>query len=150
MGVTFAFLSPQTIIVVVVVALLVFGPHKMPELMRQLGQALREFKKMSGDVQNAFSIDEHLSYDRYDPPSYSYTHSTTSYEPLDQYQAYPEDEVKALPAAESASDAEEAEPEKPKRKRAPRKKKTETDVAEASAPQETTHTNPSEKAEDKE
>ncbi|MGC4046611.1 MAG: twin-arginine translocase TatA/TatE family subunit [Armatimonas sp.] len=169
MGVTFAFLSPTTIIIVVIVALLVFGPHKMPELMRQLGQALREFKKMTGDVQNVFSLDDHLSYDRYDPPSYSYTHPTTHYEPLDQYQPEPEDEVKALPALESdmvdkatdvtatetAEATGEAALEKPKRKRAPRtttprKKKVETQVTEASAPEETIHTTSSEQTEDKE
>lgn len=117
MVVPFAFLSPTTMIVVVIVALLVFGPHKMPELMRQLGQALREFKKMSGDVQGMFNIDDHLSYDRYEPPSYTYSPPVTSYEPLDQYH---HDEV-----AEPEHPALEAAPaieEKPKRKRAPRKK----------------------------
>jgi sec-independent protein translocase protein TatA len=146
MGVTFAFLSPTTMIVVVIVALLVFGPHKMPELMRQLGQALREFKKITGDVQGVFNVDDHLHYDRYDPPSYSsYSHPT--YEPLDQYQPDAEhsEEIKALPATEDA-----AEPEKPKRKRAPRKKPT-TEVAEAPAPEETdTIVKPSETTEDKE
>ena len=100
-------------------ALLVFGPHKMPELMRQLGQALREFKKMSGDVQGVFSLDDHLSYDRYEPPSYTYSPPVTSYEPLDQYHE-PE-----LPALEPTVVAEE----KPKRKRAPRKKADEVAVA---------------------
>ncbi len=141
MGVTFAFLSPTTMIVVVIVALLVFGPHKMPELMRQLGQALREFKKITGDVQGVFNVDDHLHYDRYDPPSYSsYSHPT--YEPLDQYQPEPEhpEEIKALPAAEETA-------EKPKRKRAPRKKKIETEAIEAPTPEET---KPSETTEDKE
>ena len=130
MVVPFAFLSPTTMIVVVIVALLVFGPHKMPELMRQLGQALREFKKMSGDVQGVFSLDDHLSYDRYEPPSYTYTPPVTSYEPLDQYH----DQVSEPehPALEAAPVAEE----KPKRKRAPRKK-AETVVEEASSVEET-------------
>ncbi len=142
MGVTFAFLSPTTMIVVVIVALLVFGPHKMPELMRQLGQALREFKKITGDVQGVFNVDDHLHYDRYDPPSYSsYSHPT--YEPLDQYQPEAEhpEEIKALPAAEETA-------EKPKRKRAPRKKPTESvEAIEAPTPEET---KPSETTEDKE
>jgi sec-independent protein translocase protein TatA len=142
MGVTFAFLSPTTMIVVVIVALLVFGPHKMPELMRQLGQALREFKKITGD--------DHLHYDRYDPPSYSsYSHPT--YEPLDQYQPEPEhpEEIKALPAAEGVAEA--VEPEKPKRKRAPRQKKIETEAIEAPALEETNPiVKPSETTEDKE
>ena len=115
MVIPFAFLSPTTMIVVVIVALLVFGPHKMPELMRQLGQALREFKKMTGDVQGVFNMDDHLSYDRYEPPSYSYTPPVTTYEPLDQYHV----EEPEHPALEAPPIAEET----PKRKRAPRQKK---------------------------
>jgi sec-independent protein translocase protein TatA len=116
MVIPFAFLNPTTVIIVVIVALLVFGPHKMPELMRQLGQALREFKKITGDVQGVFSLDDHLSYDRYEPPAYSYTPPPTSYEPLDQYH----DEHAELehPVLEATPVVEE----KPKRKRAPRKK----------------------------
>ena len=117
MVIPFAFLSPTTMIIVVIVALLVFGPHKMPELMRQLGQALREFKKMSGDVQGVFNLDDHLSYDRYEPPSYTYSPPVTSYEPLDQY--HDEHAEPEHPALEATPVVEE---EKPKRKRAPRKK----------------------------
>ena len=38
------------IIVVVVIALLVFGPNKLPDLARQAGEAMRELRKVQGSV----------------------------------------------------------------------------------------------------
>lgn len=37
--------SPAQIIAILVVALLLFGPRKLPELARGLGQSVREFKR---------------------------------------------------------------------------------------------------------
>jgi TatA/E family protein of Tat protein translocase len=36
--------------VIFVVALLVFGPHKLPELARSLGKSLAEFRRASNDL----------------------------------------------------------------------------------------------------
>ena len=56
----FAFLGTQEIVVVLVIALIVFGPQKLPEIGRQVGSAMRELRKMTGDVQRALDFDEHL------------------------------------------------------------------------------------------
>ena len=85
-----AMISTQTLIIILVIALIVFGPQKLPEIGRQIGSAMRELKKMSGDVQRALDIDGHNGYDyynhsSYDSTSYSYTPPVTSPEPLDQY-----------------------------------------------------------------
>lgn len=83
---TFAYLGMQTIIIILVLVLLVFGPQKVPEIGKQIGGALRDLKKMSNEVQQAFDIDEHLSYDRYEPPTYEYHPPVeTTPMPLDQY-----------------------------------------------------------------
>lgn len=37
--------GPAEIVVVLVVALLVFGPTKLPQLARAMGQAVREFRE---------------------------------------------------------------------------------------------------------
>ncbi len=42
------------IILIVIVALLVFGPDKLPELAKQVGKGMRELKKASNDLQNSF------------------------------------------------------------------------------------------------
>ena len=40
-------LGPMEIVLIVAVVLLLFGGRKIPELMRGLGQGMREFKKAS-------------------------------------------------------------------------------------------------------
>lgn len=42
-------LSPMHLAIVLIIALLVFGPQKLPEIGRGLGQAIREFKRASRD-----------------------------------------------------------------------------------------------------
>jgi Tat protein translocase TatB subunit len=41
-------------IIILVVALLVVGPSKLPELARTLGKAFTEFRKMADDVKETF------------------------------------------------------------------------------------------------
>lgn len=48
----FAFLGPWEIAGILVIALLMFGAKKLPELARGLGQGIKEFKKASRDVQS--------------------------------------------------------------------------------------------------
>jgi sec-independent protein translocase protein TatA len=54
--------GPLEILVVLVVALVVFGPTKLPELGRQVGRGYREFRKFQqgirDDIEGAFRDDE--------------------------------------------------------------------------------------------
>lgn len=103
------FIGTQTLIIVMVIALLVFGPQKLPEIGRQIGQAMRELKKMSGDMTKALDLEQHVSMDtNYNYGSYSnYTDSSTYKEPMDQYglsdsHAYtPDGELQLEPAPPS-------------------------------------------------
>ena len=47
----FGSLGAPELIVIFVVALLVFGPSKLPELGKSLGEAIRGFKKAINDVE---------------------------------------------------------------------------------------------------
>ena len=40
------------ILVILVIALVVFGPKKLPEMGRSLGKAIREFKSAGNDLQD--------------------------------------------------------------------------------------------------
>jgi TatA/E family protein of Tat protein translocase len=50
-----AFFSPVDMAIVMAVALVVFGPAKLPEVGRQLGQALRELKKLTSDLTDSIN-----------------------------------------------------------------------------------------------
>ena len=43
-------LGPAEILVILVVALMVFGPNRLPELARQVGKAVREFRSLQEDL----------------------------------------------------------------------------------------------------
>jgi TatA/E family protein of Tat protein translocase len=43
------------LMVILVVALLVFGPTKLPELARSLGRGLAEFRRASSDLRQSFA-----------------------------------------------------------------------------------------------
>lgn len=43
-------LGIQELILIVVIALIVFGPKKLPELGRSVGKALGEFRRASNDI----------------------------------------------------------------------------------------------------
>ena len=43
-------IGPLEIAVVLLIALLVFGPNRLPELARQVGGALRELKRIQGNL----------------------------------------------------------------------------------------------------
>jgi sec-independent protein translocase protein TatA len=47
-------LGPAEILVILVVALLVFGPNKMPEIARQLGRGMRELRRMQQHLSSEF------------------------------------------------------------------------------------------------
>jgi sec-independent protein translocase protein TatB len=43
-------LGPEKIILILVVALIVFGPQRLPEIARQVGAAMRELRRMQDTV----------------------------------------------------------------------------------------------------
>ena len=46
------------LLIVLVLALIVFGPQKLPELAAQLGKAIRQFRKVTQDLTSQLEIDE--------------------------------------------------------------------------------------------
>lgn len=50
--------GPAELIVVLVIALLVFGPKKLPEIGRGIGSAIREFKRASRDLMSYIDAPE--------------------------------------------------------------------------------------------
>jgi TatA/E family protein of Tat protein translocase len=50
-------LSPTEILFILVIALIIFGPRKLPELGRSLGQGLAQFRKASEDFKRSWEED---------------------------------------------------------------------------------------------
>jgi TatA/E family protein of Tat protein translocase len=46
----FGNIGPAELVLIFIIALLVFGPKKLPEIGRSVGKALREFKKTSEEI----------------------------------------------------------------------------------------------------
>ena len=69
--IAFLDLNPIHVGLVLLLALLLFGPNKLPEMGQQLGRALRELKKAGSELTNSFNTDhepEHKPYDYGYPP----------------------------------------------------------------------------------
>ena len=67
--------GPAEILVILIVALLVFGPQRLPEVGRQVGAAVRELRKMQDSVRGELDMVLH--------PEHGTRSSDTSYEPGD-------------------------------------------------------------------
>jgi TatA/E family protein of Tat protein translocase len=63
----------QEILVLMVMALLVFGPDKLPDLGRRLGRAMREFRRASDDFRSTIETNLQIHEDSILPPSASVT-----------------------------------------------------------------------------
>lgn len=48
------------LIVILVIALIVIGPKKLPELARGLGKGMAEFKKATQEIKESLDVDEEL------------------------------------------------------------------------------------------
>jgi len=60
------------LIVIMVIALIIFGPRKLPELGRSLGRSLNEFKRASNELKHTLDeeirVEEQKSTDRQRAP----------------------------------------------------------------------------------
>ena len=48
-------MGPMELMVILVLALIVFGPGKLPEIAGQVGRAVRDFRRMTGDLSSEFN-----------------------------------------------------------------------------------------------
>jgi TatA/E family protein of Tat protein translocase len=90
-------LSFSEIALIVVIALVVFGPKKLPELSRTIGKALAEFRKASAELRSAMET-EMRELERHTRE-------------MDQKQNAPAEESKALPAYDPSMQTNSNEPD---------------------------------------
>jgi TatA/E family protein of Tat protein translocase len=87
------------IIVILLVALLVFGPHRLPEVGRQVGAAMREMRRIQDTVRGELDMVLHpehgtSSSDRTDEPGdhgeFSHDDTSEAYAPASYTETTPE------------------------------------------------------------
>src|SRR5689334_6014881 len=65
-------IGPAEILVILFVALLVFGPHRLPEVARQVGTAMRHLRQIQdtvrGELDSVLNPDVTPSFDQTEPP----------------------------------------------------------------------------------
>jgi len=68
----FGSIGMPELIIILTIALIIFGPRKLPELGRSLGKSLGEFKRASNELRNTLDeeirIEEQRNTERAAPP----------------------------------------------------------------------------------
>ena len=60
----FGSIGMPELIIIFVIALIIFGPRKLPELGKSLGRSLNEFKKASNDLQSTLEQEIRLEEEK--------------------------------------------------------------------------------------
>jgi len=89
----FGSIGMPEMIIILVIALIIFGPRKLPELGRSLGKSLAEFKRASNELKNTLEEEIRLDEQRTTieaqkataPPAATSTHESVS--PVPDHQA---------------------------------------------------------------
>jgi len=133
-------LSMPHLVIIFLVALLVFGPEKLPELARTFGKAMAEFRRATGDLRAGFEehmreleretrISEAMKQQANPPPRQPAAETATQAGTLPEPPAINESPVPALPdfaqavapAAVPGSDASSPASDPPTHEPAPEK-----------------------------
>ncbi len=69
------------LVIIFTIALIIFGPRKLPELGKSLGKSLAEFKRASNELKNTLDeeirMEERKSEDRQEPPRVAEFHDAS-------------------------------------------------------------------------
>ncbi len=108
----FGSIGMTELIVIMVVALVVIGPKRLPELARTLGKALGDFKRATSDFQNSFSVEDDYDLDVLDEEAKEKDKKTGA-EESDEGDADEDHDGEGDEAAEQISEPDRTETQEP-------------------------------------
>lgn len=65
----FGSIGMPELVVIFIIALIIFGPRRLPELGRSLGRSIHEFKRASNDLRNSLEEEIRLDEQKTSPPT---------------------------------------------------------------------------------
>lgn len=101
-------IGPMELVLILVVALLVLGPKRMPDLARTLGRGLSEFRRASNDLRQSLALDE-IQNELRD----GLTGAGTIHKPLKKPVKKPEEDDRPAQAGDDLDPGEEPEAKHP-------------------------------------
>jgi Tat protein translocase TatB subunit len=101
----------QEMLLIMVLALLVFGPSRLPELGKMIGRAMREFRKASDEFRS--TVETNLKINEIDPDPSTSTVAPVDLEPSEIPAAEPALTPLATAATESSVEPTAAPPSEP-------------------------------------
>ena len=111
-------MGPAELVIILVVALVVVGPEKLPELARMVGRAMRDLRKYADDVRGEFQKDLSVDEIRRDldvlsdkTPSYDYSYRGESDTSEDDAYRYEDEESFGRSEEETSEGADLGESE---------------------------------------
>ena len=105
----FGSIGMTELIVIMVVALVVIGPKRLPEMARTLGKALGDFKRATSDFQSSFSMEDDYDLDVLDEDAKQQDKKASTEESKDD-EGDDEEEDDAAELAEKPTQTETNEP----------------------------------------
>ncbi len=95
------------IMVILVIALVIFGPRKLPQLGRTLGKALGEFRRATNDLKNTLELEVHKEEEKQNAPQRKKAEDAYSRRQPPETESHPDVTAAAEPApADTAAEAE--------------------------------------------
>jgi sec-independent protein translocase protein TatA len=111
------------LIIIFVIALIIFGPRKLPELGKSLGKSIGEFKRASNDLRN--TLEEEIRVEEQPPPPLN----TPKNDPIAEKSSTSDETPKNDPIAEKGPTSDETPKNDPIAEKGPTSDESQTPSA---------------------
>jgi sec-independent protein translocase protein TatA len=97
----FGSIGMPELIIIMVLALIIFGPRKLPELGKSLGRSLNEFKKASTELQN--TLEQEIKIEEQKEQADKFKVDENKFKPKDTEDSSSNDDQDTAPPRETVS-----------------------------------------------